>query len=341
MAVGYLYDPIFLKHETGVHPERKQRLEHAMRHLAACGLLERLVALPSEPASLEDIARVHVPTMIEELRDLAQSGGGSIGPDTVVSPDSFEAALAAAGASIAAVRHVLEGTVESAFALVRPPGHHATPSAAMGFCLFNNIAIAATWALAERGLRRIAIVDFDVHHGNGTETVFRPDPRVLYISTHQYPFYPGTGHWRQAGVQVGIPNIMDIPLPAGTGDVGYYDVFTRLIQPALERFEPEIILVSAGYDAHWSDPLAWMLLSIKGFRQIMDILHASARALCDGRMALMLEGGYGIEAFKHCVATTFASLLDLPYDDPLGPAHESETDISAYVAQMQHWYGLA
>ena len=341
MSVGYAYAPIFDQHDTGDHPERAERLAAILRYLRQNGLLERLTPMIFQPVTMRDLGRVHTPDLIRRLHDYAARGGGYLTPDTILSPASFEAALMAAGASISAAQEVIAGRLSAAFALVRPPGHHATRNESMGFCLFNNPAIAATWALEEAGLRRVAIVDFDVHHGNGTEEIVRSDARILYVSTHQFPLYPGTGHWRQAGAPGGAETIIDIPLPPGTGDRGYLDAFRRLVQPALERFQPELILVSAGYDAHWADPLSWMLLSVQGYAQMVTLLRESAQALCDGRLALLLEGGYDLDALSHCVAATFAALLGRPYEDPLGPAREPEADASGRIAYLTHWYGLA
>jgi acetoin utilization deacetylase AcuC-like enzyme len=340
MSVGYAYAPIFEQHNTGDHPERAERLTAILQHLRRSDLFAQLELIAVEPVTPRDLGRVHSSSLIQRLRDYSLQGGGYLTPDTILSPASFDAALMAAGASIAATREVIEGRVSASFALVRPPGHHATRAQSMGFCLLNNPAIAATWALAEAGLQRVAIVDFDVHHGNGTEEIVRPDSRILYISTHQFPLYPGTGHWRQAGAPGGAETIIDIPLPPGTGDVGYIDAFRRIVQPALARFAPEVILVSAGYDAHWADPLSWMLVSVGGFAQMVALLRESARALCDGRLALLLEGGYDLEALPACVTASFAALLDAPYDDPLGLAREPEAEASARISYLTRWYGL-
>jgi acetoin utilization deacetylase AcuC-like enzyme len=241
---------------------------------------------------------------------------------------------------MAATEAVLEGRVDSAYALVRPPGHHATAQRSMGFCLFNNVAVAAAWALETQGLQRVAIVDFDLHHGNGTADIFAADPRVLYVSTHQYPFYPGTGHWRERGQGAGQGTELNIPLPAGVGDDGYAMAYERLALPLLRRFRPELMLVSAGYDAHWADPLAWMLLSIDGYRRIVELLLGAARELCPGRLVFCLEGGYHSDALSHGVATTFAALLDRPYADPLGPANEPEEEVEARLEEIAHYHEL-
>ena len=262
-----------------------------------------------------------------------------MGLDNVLSAGSYQAALYAAGSCIAAAGEVLGGGARSAFALVRPPGHHATQSEGMGFCLFNNVAVAAAWALGQ-GLERVAIVDYDVHHGNGTEAIFAKHPGVYYVSLHQSPFYPFTGHWRDKGQGAGRGTCLNIPLPPQTGDAGYRLAFERLIVPALRRFGPELLLVSAGYDAHWADPLAWMLVSITGFRDIVDTLVALAHELCDDRLVLALEGGYRLEVLAHSVATTFSALLRQPYADPFGVATEPATAIEALIERIAGHHGL-
>ncbi len=337
MAVGFVYDPIYLQHDTGDHPENASRLELIMEQLQQAELLHRLDPIAAEAATLADLTRVHHPALVQQVRQLSQRGGGYIDSDTVVGPQSYKAALSAVGGTIAAVRAVLLGQVRSAFALVRPPGHHATRQDAMGFCLFNNIAAAAEWALSEGQISRLAIVDFDVHHGNGTADIVERDPRVLFISLHQYPFYPGTGHWREKGGPEST--MLNVSLPPQTGDRGYAQAMDKLVLPSLRRFAPEIILVSAGYDAHWSDPLAWMLLSIEGYRYIVDSLLRVADDLCGGRLAMTLEGGYG-PALAHGVAATFAAMLGEPYADPLGLAGEPEVSVDSLVQAIAEYHGL-
>jgi acetoin utilization deacetylase AcuC-like enzyme len=340
MTVGYVYHPIYLEHDTGNDPESTQRLVAITDHLQQCGLWAQLHALAATPATPRDIARVHDPALLRRLRAQAESGGGLVDADTVVSPRSYDAALYAAGGAINATRAVLAGEVQSAFALVRPPGHHATHNEAMGFCLLNNIALAASWALAEGGISRLAIVDYDVHHGNGTAEAFADDPNVLFVSLHQYPFYPGTGHWREKGGEAAEGNTLNISLPAYTGDRGYRQAFQRLVEPALRRFQPQLILASAGYDTHWSDPLAWMLVSVSTYHIIATTLARLADELCGGRLVLTLEGGYSLTALAHGAAATFAALLGQPYPDPLGPAQEPERPVQELLQAIARYHGL-
>ena len=223
--------------------------------------------------------------------------------------DSFQAAVYAAGGVIRASEAVMNGEVSSSFALVRPPGHHATSNQAMGFCLFNNVAIATRYALAKYALDRIAIIDFDVHHGNGTQSAFYDNPRVLYISTHESPFYPGTGRIEETGRGTAKGTTVNIPLPAGCGDSEYLQAFEQIIVPAARRFGAQLILVSAGYDAHWADELALMQVSTTGFTQMVKIIKWLADELCGGRLVFTLEGGYHHEALPYSVKATFDILL--------------------------------
>ncbi|MHB0856725.1 MAG: histone deacetylase family protein [Anaerolineae bacterium] len=335
-AVGYVYDPLFLEHTIGQHPERPERLTAIMELLSQQGLLDDLSPIAAVEASSQELRRVHSPDLVERLQRLASQGGGAVDADTWVGPQSYHVAATAAGGTVAAARAILESQVTSAFALVRPPGHHATRTRAMGFCLLNHIALAASWALESGQASRIAIVDFDVHHGNGTADILRDDPRVLYVSLHQHPFYPGTGHWRDAkpGSQV------NIPLPPLTGDEGYARAFARIVEPAVRRHQPDLLMASAGYDAHWADPLARMLLSTTGFRHMADSLVQLASELCGGRILLVLEGGYDTTALAHGVATTLSALLGRPFDDILGPASEPEVPVSDLLDQLVNRYGL-
>ncbi len=319
MQVGLVYDPIYLEHDTGQHVENARRLEAIVSHLEQTGLRPQLTTIKPRPATIAELSLVHREEHISHIHEVAQKGGGWLDTDTVMSSGSYDAALYAAGGVIKATEAVMDREVDSAFALVRPPGHHATPQRAMGFCLFNNVAIAARYALARYGLEHILIIDFDVHHGNGTQEAFYDDPQVLYISTHQYPLYPGTGSINETGDGAARGTTVNIPLPGGCGDDEYEQVFTRIIVPAAERFSPQLIMVSAGYDAHWADELALMQVSVSGFARMIKIIRGLAEELCDGRLVLSLEGGYNLEALAASVKTTFDVLLGkASVDDPLG-----------------------
>lgn len=322
MAVGYVYDPIYLKHDTGEHVENAGRLEAIINLLEESGLKKQLTLIKPQAASTKELSLVHTNQHITRIQEVAKKGGGWLDADTFVSPNSYEVALYAAGGAIAATEAVMEGRVNSAFALVRPPGHHATPSRAMGFCLFNNIAIAAEHALI-KFVERILIIDFDVHHGNGTQEVFYDRPEVMYISTHEYPFYPGTGGVDETGGGQAKGTKINIPLPAGCGDNEYRQVFEQIIIPVARRFKPQLVLVSAGYDTHWADGIAMMQVSVSGFAQMVKIINSLAGELCDGHLVFCLEGGYHLRALAASVKATFDMLLGNPnIDDPLGqPPH--------------------
>ena len=319
MKVGFVYDPIYLRHDTGKHVENAKRLEAIISHLERTGLTQRLTPIKPRAVTIGELSLVHDEHYISHIQDVAQRGGSWLDVDTVMSPNSYEAALYAAGGVIRATEVVMNGEVDSAFALVRPPGHHATYGRAMGFCLFNNVAIATKYVLANYKLERILIVDFDVHHGNGTQAAFYDNPQVLYISTHQYPFYPGTGSIEGTGSGAAKGTTINIPLPAGSGDIEYLEVFEQIIIPVAIRFKPQLILVSAGYDAHWADGLALMQVSVTGFAQMAKIIKGLADELCNSRLVFSLEGGYNLTALSASVKATFDILLDnTTIEDPLG-----------------------
>ena len=319
MKVGFVYDPIYLKHDTGQHVENAGRLEAIISHLEQSQLKQRLTPIKPRAASIEELSLVHHKHYISHIQEVARNGGGWLDTDTTMSPDSYEAAVYAAGGAISATEAVMSGEVTSAFALVRPPGHHATSERAMGFCLFNNLAIATKYALANYNLERIVIIDFDVHHGNGTQGTFYEDPRVLYISAHQYPFYPGTGRIEETGTGAGKRTTVNIPLPAGCGDAEYLQVFEQIVIPVTRRFKPQLTLVSAGYDTHWADSIAMMQVSTTGFGQVVRIIKGLADEFCNGRIVICLEGGYNLTALTSSIKATFDILLgNEDIEDPLG-----------------------
>jgi acetoin utilization deacetylase AcuC-like enzyme len=321
MKVGLVYGPIYLDHDTGNHVENSQRLVEAVAYLKETGIKGKLTCLPPRPASLEELETVHTPDYISYVKTKAETGGGWLDPDTVTSPKSYEVALYAAGGLLVATEAVMKGDVDNAFALVRPPGHHAISDRAMGFCIFNNVAIAARFALNKFNLNRVLIVDFDVHHGNGTQDAFYTDPKVLYFSTHQYPFYPGTGWMDETGSGEGKGTTANFPMAAGWGDHEYLRAFNEVLTPIVRRFQPELILVSTGFDAHWADQLAMMRVSIKGFAQMAMMLKELAAELCRGHLVFTLEGGYNLQVVGSSIKAVFDILLgNSEIDDPLGEA---------------------
>ena len=321
MKAGLVYDPIYLEHDTGDHVENSQRLVAAMSYLKETGIEEKLTCLPARPALLEELEVIHTTEYISYVKNKAEKGGGWLDPDTVMSPKSYEATLYAAGGLMVAVEAVMGGNVDNAFALVRPPGHHATHDQAKGFCIFNNMAIAAKFALSKFSLNRVLIADFDVHHGNGTQDAFYADPRVLYFSTHQYPFYPGTGWMDETGTSEGEGTTVNFPMAAGWGDEEYLRAFNEVLVPVARRFQPQLILVSAGFDAHWADYLAMMRVSVTGFAQMVMILKELAAELCQGRLVFTLEGGYNLQVVTSSIKAVFDVLIaSSEVDDPLGKA---------------------
>jgi acetoin utilization deacetylase AcuC-like enzyme len=336
MTTAYLYSPIFLEHEKEGHPESPERLRAIMQTLKETDLLPRLVALEPTPATDAQIGAVHSPEHLALVKSLVARGGGHFDSDTYCNSRSLDAARLAAGALVRAVDAVMNHESDCAFALVRPPGHHATPNRPMGFCLFNNIAIAAQHAIDQHKLARVLIVDYDVHHGNGTQEMFYNTSRVLYFSTHQYPHYPGTGDYDEIGAGEGLGFTVNVPLPPRVGDEGYQRIFDDLLFPLAARYQPQLILVSAGYDAHWSDPLAMENLSIAGYTALARALIELARELCDGRIVFTLEGGYNLPALAHGVAATLRAMLgDAEISDPLGPARFQSHDINDYVEHLK------
>ena len=298
--------PDCLEHDPGsYHPESPDRLRAVLEALSEPEFAE-LVRREAPRADLEDIARVHPKTYIERvLAAVPASGHANLDPDTCLSPRSGEAALRAAGAACAAVDAVLSGEADNAFCATRPPGHHAEPTRAMGFCLFNNVAIAAQRARQVHGLERVAVVDFDVHHGNGTQAMFEDDANLFYASTHQYPLYPGTG----ASSETGVGNIWNVPLRPMAGSVEFRRAYSDHILPALEDFRPELVIVSAGFDAHRRDPLAQLELHEDDYGWVTEHLMQVAARHARGRLVSALEGGYDLEALKACTTTHVRALM--------------------------------
>jgi len=324
MSVGLVYHPIYLEHDTGYHCETAERLTTILSYLENTGTMDKLIAVQPQAATVEQIARVHSPSYISGIESFAKRGGGYLDGDTVASPQSYQAAIYAAGGIISAVDAVMSRDVTYSFALVRPPGHHAVHDAAMGFCIFNNVAIAAREAIAKYRLERVLIADFDVHHGNGTQDQFYSESSVLYFSTHQYPFYPGSGGVGEIGAGEGEGYTVDVPMPGGCGDSEYMRAFEEVLTPVTKRFKPQLILVSAGYDAHWADSISSMQVTTSGYGKMATIVKSLADELCQSRLVFALEGGYNIEALAESVDATINVLLDSPKTyDTLGKPRRS------------------
>ncbi len=306
-TTGIIYHPDYLKHETGVHPERKERLVSIIAHLKETGMIEQLNLINPRYAELGEIEYIHTPRYIEKVKKYSDLEI-SLDIETILRKDSYSVALLAAGGAITAVDAVLDDKVKNSFALVRPPGHHAEPDRGMGFCIFNNVAIAARHA-QKKGKERVLIVDWDVHHGNGTQEAFYDDPTVLYFSTHQYPHYPGTGWIDEIGTGAGTGYNINVPLPAGTDDAGFIAAFEDILVPAALEFNPDIVLISAGQDANANDGLAQMRMSVNGFAALASIVRAIAKETCGGKVAAALEGGYDLGLLARSVAAVLGVFM--------------------------------
>lgn len=296
-------DRRYMKHFAGqVHPERPARIA-AMIEMAEGLKRSALTYSAPREASIDELALCHSQEYVARVAHTATCERTDFDPDTHASAETWVAARLAAGGVLTAVEAVLDGEVENAFAMVRPPGHHALPGRAMGFCFFNNVAIAASWLVKVRGIRRVLILDWDVHHGNGTQDIFYEVPEVLYMSTHQYPFYPGTGWLDEIGSGSGAGFTVNAPMPATFGDDEYLQVFDQLLLPIAHQFKPEFVLISAGFDAHFRDPLGGMRITDDGFLAMTRRLQRLADECCDGKMVAALEGGYDLRALAECGRT--------------------------------------
>jgi len=309
MTTALVYDPTFLNHDTRHHPENPDRLRVILSALKQDeALWDKLKHFSPRPVSDEDIMRCHSHRLIDQVRDLCERGIPFVDLDTAICPKSFEVARLAAGAAVVAIDQVFNGEVDNAIALVRPPGHHATSSRAMGFCLFNNVAIAARYAQVHYGADRVLIIDWDVHHGNGTQEIFYRDPSVYYFSTHQYPYYPGTGAANERGLDKGEGTTLNIPLAEGTSRSVHGEAFIDGLKSIEKAFPPDLIIISAGFDSRRGDPLGGLLLEDADFaemtKRVMDIAAHDG----SGRVVSVLEGGYNLDTLGETVRTHVEAL---------------------------------
>jgi acetoin utilization deacetylase AcuC-like enzyme len=301
-------DPVFMNHIAPLgHPEREARMQALLDWAAPLKNDPNVVWIHPRPATRDEIEAVHAPGHFDAMAETA-GREVTLDPDTYTSPLSFETALLAAGSCIDLVDAVLDGRAVNGLALIRPPGHHAETNRAMGFCLFNNVAVAAAHA-QRRGAERVFIVDWDVHHGNGTQEIFYEDPSVFFISLHQYPFYPGTGASSEKGLGAGKGFTLNIPLRAGCGDVDYLRHFREKIVPAGQKFAPDLVMISAGFDAHARDPLGGMRVTTPGFAQLAEELIGLARDACGGKIVAFLEGGYDLQALRNSVSVVASAMI--------------------------------
>ncbi|MDO8723959.1 MAG: histone deacetylase [Syntrophales bacterium] len=308
---GIVTDARYMEHGAGFyHPESPERLAAIYRMLEQPDMAGKFVPIPSRLATHEELTFIHHPSYIDSVAATAGRAYTSLDPDTATTAESFTAARLAVGGLLDAIDSVVSGETDNAFALVRPPGHHAEADAAMGFCLFNNVAIGAMHAIKKHNMEKILIVDWDLHHGNGTQHSFYDDNRVLYFSTHQYPYYPGTGALEENGQGSGAGYTINVPLRPGAGNERYLNIFRKILQPVALKFKPELILVSAGFDIYEDDPLGGMKVTPEGFAYLTRVLMDIADVCCQGRLVMTLEGGYHIQGQTAAVKKVLQEMRD-------------------------------
>ena len=344
MTTACVTHPSFTEHDFPRHPEHAGRIQAVWSALQAAGLTDQLLQLAPPPATDEQILAVHSVEHLQRLLDISQMDRMVlIDQDTYALPCSLSVSRLAAGAMIGAVDAVCAGEADNAMAVVRPPGHHATPDRQMGFCLLNNVAIGARHALTKHQLKRVMIFDYDVHHGNGTQDIFYGDPAVLFLSIHQSPYYPGTGSLDEVGESAGQGTTLNIPVAAGHGDQSYRLIFEQVVIPATERFEPDLMLISVGFDAHWADPLAGMRLSLAGYDWLARECLKLAKQVCAGKIVFLMEGGYDLKALSQGWRNIARALLDSEeLSDPYGAATEgaSARDIQNLIDRVRAIHGI-
>ncbi len=309
IALGYLLDNHYLLHNPGnEHPESPQRLIAIRQTLESFAASGRWQCIQPRKANVQELELVHTPIHIERIEQAVKRAPLYLDPDTSVSIESYETALLAAGGILQCIDSLCSEKLRRIFAFVRPPGHHASRDSARGFCLFNNVAVAAAYARSEYKLKRIAIVDFDVHHGNGTQSCFYADPSILYISSHQYPFYPGSGFFDEVGKGDGKGYSLNFPLPEGSDDSDFVPIYTKIVPTVLAQFSPQLILVSAGFDGHYRDSLGGLRLTHFGYAAAAASLVAAAEHLCGGKICFVLEGGYSLQALRDCISAIMTEM---------------------------------
>jgi len=308
MKTGFIYDDLYLEHNEKGHPENKDRLISIVQELESRGLLKLVKRIKPRRALVEEVGLNHDLSYIQEIHDFCLAGGGYLDPDTYAYSKSYETALYAVGAVLEGIDRLLSGEVEAVFCAVRPPGHHAEKSKAMGFCIFNNIAVGAHYLL-KKGLDRIFIIDFDAHHGNGTQKSFYEEDRVFYFSSHEYPFYPGTGSAEERGAGKGYGFTYNVPLSAGSGDKEFEEIYSQLVPKLIKEYSPQFLLVSAGYDIHKDDPLTFLNVSTEGIGKIVESILKQAKSL-NIPVLFSLEGGYNLRALAQSVALTIEKMLE-------------------------------
>jgi len=334
-GLGWFYPEGHEGHQERGHPERPERVEMIRSTMLQAGWWESYPHLDAVKVPEHVLRRVHSPAYLN-LLEITSRRGGHLDADTYVTTASWDLAHQAAGGGLAVAEAVWQGKIHRGFALTRPPGHHACHGQGMGFCLLNNIALAADALIQDFGAKKLGIVDLDLHHGNGTQDIFWPRGDVFYLSTHQSPFYPGTGYVDETGSGEGAGCTANFPLPPGSGDQALLTIMDELILPLMTRYQPEMILISYGFDPHWSDPLGHLLCSAEGIYQAVSRLVNLADTLCQGRLAVFLEGGYNLEAATACSLGVTAALLNQPFTDTLGKSPYAETQTWQRMVQQSH-----
>lgn len=338
MTTIYTTHPRYVEHDLPGHPEHAGRIRAVWRRLDEFGLSTRMNQVEAKPVSDEQILSVHTPDYLELLRRVnVMERTAMLDANTYAGPGSLDIARLSAGGAVDAVDAVCNGAADNGLAAVRPPGHHAIADYGLGFCILGNLAIAARHAQQKYGIERVLILDYDVHHGNGTEAMFYDDPSILFISTHQYPLYPGTGAVTDVGTGAGVGYTINVPLPAYCGDTNYARIFDEIVWKAAERFQPQLVLVSAGFDAHWTDPLAGMKLTLNGYAHLSSELIRMAEQYCGGKIVFVMEGGYDLDGLSHGICNIARLLLGDSPTDPLGlpPNARAEPDISHLLARIK------
>tara|TARA_B100000686_G_scaffold94653_1_gene101084 strand:- start:793 stop:1740 length:948 start_codon:yes stop_codon:yes gene_type:complete len=307
---GYISDPFYLKHENEPHPENPGRLTAIQSKIESSKFYNNLTLIQPRKATVEDIVRIHDKGYIESVEQSCQNGIRNLDADTVICPDSYQAALLSAGAGLEALDKILDGAIDNAFCAVRPPGHHAEQNRAMGFCLFNNVGVVARYAQTVKQLGKVFIFDWDVHHGNGTQHSFYKDSSIFYSSIHQYPFYPGTGGIDETGSGNGLGLNLNLPMRAYSGDSDYFSAIENKLVPAIQKYNPDLIIISAGFDAHENDPLAQVGLSTECYGKMTQQILEVSKDVCQGRILSMLEGGYDYSALGDSVQLHIETLVN-------------------------------
>jgi acetoin utilization deacetylase AcuC-like enzyme len=337
-GLGYLADDRYLLHDPGLrHPESPQRLVAIQEALRNLGVFERWQAIQPRAATLDELELVHHPNHIRRIQHASHYAPASLDMDTSVSAESYKTALLAAGGVLECVDALCSGRLRRVFAFVRPPGHHADANNARGFCLFNNIALAAAYARTKCRIQRIAIADFDVHHGDGTQSCFYGESGVLYMSTHQFPFYPGTGDFDEVGNGEGRGYTLNFPLPESTGDSSFVPIYSRLVSAVLDQFKPQLILVSAGLDGYYRDPIGGLALTPAGYASAAASLILAAERWCEGKVCFVLEGGYSMQGLRDCVQ---AIMIEMEKDNPSELAVREGAifkEVSRKAAKFSRW----